>query len=46
MTIVRKNYQLIPSKDINNKKILGSDWTKCTPGHTQPRVMVLYSTFP
>ena len=39
-------YQLIPSRDINDVWILKSDWTKATPGHTQPKVAVLDATFP
>ena len=31
--MVRQKYQLIPSKDIDDQRILKSDWPKGTPGH-------------
>ena len=31
---------MIPSRDIDDKRILISDWTRDTPGQTQPRVVV------
>ena len=33
-------YQLILSKDIDDQKILQSDWTRGTTGHTQPKEVV------
>ena len=41
MTKVRQRYQLFPSSDIDDQRILGSDWPKGTPGHNQTRVIVL-----
>ena len=38
--------QLIPSRDIIDKKIQQSDWTGGTPGHIQQRVVVSDATFP
>ena len=38
--------QLISSRDTDDQRILESDWTRGTPGHTQPRVKVLCTTFP
>ena len=37
---------VIPSRDISDQWILKSDWTRATPGYTQPRVVVLDATFP
>ena len=34
----RQRHQLIPSRDIDNQRILESDWPKGTPGHTQQKV--------
>ena len=39
-------YKLIPSKDIDEQRILQSDWIRGTPGHTQSKVVVSYATFP
>ena len=44
--MAKHKYQLISSGDINDKKILGSDWSKSTTGHTQPRMVVVNATFP
>ena len=44
MIMVRQRYQLIPSRDIDDKKILKFNCTRCTPGHSQPRVLI--ATFP
>ena len=38
--------QLISSRNTDDQRILESDWTRGTPGHTQPRVEVLCTTFP
>ena len=46
MTIVRQRYQLFPFRDINDQRILESDWSQCIPGHTQSRAVVLDATFP
>ena len=43
--MVRQRYQLIPSGDIDDQRILESDWPKGAPGHYQPRVVVLNATF-
>ena len=37
MTMVRKMYEMILSRDINNKYRLESNWTRGTPSHTQPK---------
>ena len=37
----RQRYQLIPSKDIDDQRILESDWSKDSADHTQPWVVVL-----
>ena len=44
--MVRQRYQPIPSRDIDDQRILGSDWPKGKPGHTQPRLVILNVTFP
>ena len=41
----RLSYQWILSRVIDNQRILQSDWTRGTPGHTQPKVVVLDATF-
>ena len=46
LTTVRKRYHLLLTSDADNDRILESDWTKCTPGHTQTRVTVLDAIFP
>ena len=46
MTLARQRYQLIPSRNTDGQKILESDWTRGTPGHTQPKMAVLDATFP
>ena len=33
-------YHLIPAKDINDQRMLQSDWTKSTAGQTQPKMVV------
>ena len=40
MTMVRKRYQLIPTRDIDDKRTLYYDWTRGTPAHTQPTVVL------
>ena len=45
-TMVRQRHQLIPSRDIDDQRILGSNWTKDTLGHIQSRMVVLDATFP
>ena len=42
MTMVRQRYQLTPSRDIKNHRILESNWTRGTPGQTHP-ILVLPS---
>ena len=42
--MVEQRYQLIPSTDIDDQKILEYGWTRYTPGQTQPRVVVLDAT--
>ena len=32
-------YRLIPSRDIDNQRILESDWKRQIPGHNQPKVI-------
>ena len=39
-------YQLISSRNIVDQRISQSDWTKGTPGNTQPKLAVLDVTFP
>ena len=41
----RQKYQLIPSLDNDDQRILELDWFKGTPGHSQPRVIVLNAAF-
>ena len=36
MTKVRHSYQLIPSTDTDDPKLLESDWTRRTIDHIQP----------
>ena len=40
LTMDRQRYQLIPSKDIDDQRILESDWSKDSADHTQPWVVV------
>lgn len=40
MTMVRKRHQLIPTRDIDDKRTLYYDWTRGTPAHTQPIVVL------
>ena len=44
--MARQRYQLITSRDFDDQRIPESDWTRGTPDHTQPRVVVLDATFP
>ena len=44
--MVRKRHQLTPSRDIDDKRILESDWTRSAHDHTQLGVVVLDATFP
>ena len=44
--MVRKRYELFPSRDNGDHIILESDLPKGKPGDTQPRVVVLNATFP
>ena len=46
--MLRQRYQLILSQDIDDQRILESDWTSGTSGYTQSRaiVVVLDPTFP
>ena len=44
--MIRQRYQLIPSRDIDDQRILESDNFKGTRGHIQLRVVVLNATFP
>ena len=37
--MVRQRYELISIRDIYDQRILESDWSKSTPGLTQPRVV-------
>ena len=46
LTIVRQRYQLFPSRDTDDQRILESDSSKTTPGHIQAEVVVLNATFP
>ena len=39
-------YRLIPSRDIDDQRILQSDWTGDTTENTQPKVVVSSATFP
>ena len=39
-------YQLISCTDFDDQKILKFDWTRSTPGQTQPKVVVIDATFP
>ena len=42
-----QRYQLFPSRDLDDQKILESDWPQGTPGHTQPKVVVFpWQLFP
>ena len=45
-TMVRQRHQLIPSRDIDDQRILEFNWTKGTLGHTQSRMVVSDATFP
>ena len=47
MVMARKKYKLIPSRDINDQKILQSNLTRCTlTGQSQPKAIVSGATFP
>ena len=47
MAMARKRYKLIPSRDINDQKILQSNLTKYTlTGQRQPKAIVSGATFP
>ena len=39
-------YQLLPSKDIYDQKILQSDWMRSKPGQTHAKNLVSGATFP
>ena len=38
ISMVRQNYPLIHYRDTGDHRILESDWTRDTPGLTQPKV--------
>ena len=42
----RQTYQLFSATDIDDQRILKSDWPIGTPGYIQPRVFILNVTFP
>ena len=44
--MARQLYQSITSRDIDDQRILESDWTSGKPSGTQPRMVVLDVTFP
>ena len=44
--MVSQRYQLIPSRDVDDQRILEFDWPNGIPGHTQSRVVVPNATFP
>ena len=46
MTLVKQRHQLIPPRDIYDKIIPKSDWTRSTPGLTKPKGVISHSTFP
>ena len=39
--MVRQRYQFVSSRDIDDQKILESDWPKSTSGHNQQSVVNL-----
>ena len=39
--MVRQMYQMIPSRDIVDQRIIHSDWASTTHGHTQSKETVL-----
>ena len=39
-------YLFIPSKGINDQRILLFDWARVIPGNTQPKVVVSGAIFP
>lgn len=43
--VKKLRYQLIPSRDFADQRILQSDWTKDTHGYTQPKVVVADAIF-
>ena len=45
MTIVRKRYELNPSRDIDDKGTLNYKWSRGTPSQNQARVVVLDVSF-
>ena len=46
MTIVRKRYELNPSRDIDDKGTLNYKWSRGTPSQNQATVVVLDVSFP
>ena len=46
MTMFCQVYQLIHSRDIDEQRILESNWIRGTPGLTQTKVVVSDVTFP
>ena len=44
--MVRKMYQLIPSRHTDDQRILESDWARSTHDHTQLEVVVTVAAFP
>ena len=44
--MLRQRYELIPYRDIDDQRILESNWTHGTPGLTQTKVVVSYATIP
>ena len=46
MTTVRQRYQLIPSKNIADQRMLKFDRTRRIPDHTQTNVIVLDTILP
>ena len=46
LSMVRQRYHLLPSKDVDDQRILESDCPNVTPGNNQPSLVVLNATFP
>ena len=44
--MVRQRYQLLPSRDIDDQRILQSVWPQGKTGQTPTRVVVVHATFP
>ena len=44
--MARERYELVPSRYIDDQRILKSDWTRETLGHTHQRLIALEATFP